>query len=63
MALRGLGGTSPPGQLGRELGWLAVASIVTGLFGPLVFWLCRRLDARFARTHRERDAALEGLQL
>ena len=33
----------------------------TGLVGPLVFGLCRRVDGRFARTQRERDAALEGL--
>ena len=35
--------------------------ISTALIGPLVWRLYRRVDAAFARTHRERDAALEGL--
>ncbi|ACY18405.1 rod shape-determining protein MreD [Haliangium ochraceum] len=40
--------------------WVALAS---GLMGPLVFRLCRALDARFARSLREREAAREGLTL
>jgi rod shape-determining protein MreD len=42
----------------RELAWITVA---TALIGPLVWRVFRRIDAAFARTHRERDAALEGL--
>jgi hypothetical protein len=61
MSLRASGGWLPPGQMGSELAWLALGSVFTALISPLVFRLCRRLDARFARTHRERDAALEGL--
>lgn len=38
-----------------------LSALLTGLCGPLVFRLCRRMDARFARTRRERDAAAEGL--
>lgn len=35
--------------------------VSTALIGPLVWRMYRRVDAAFARTHRERDAALEGL--
>jgi hypothetical protein len=61
MTLRASGGGLPSGGTGGEIGWLLLGSTFTALVGPLVFRLCRRLDARFARTHRERDAALEGL--
>jgi rod shape-determining protein MreD len=40
---------------------LALVAIGTAAIGPLVFRLHRRIDAAFARTHRERDQALEGL--
>lgn len=50
-----------PAGLGAELGTLALSALVTGLVGPLVFRIHRRVDARTARTQRERDAALEGL--
>lgn len=59
MALRaylGLGG----GGFGSELWLLLGSSILTSLTGPLVLRLCRIVDARFARTYRERDATLEG---
>lgn len=46
-----------------ELWMLVSSALVTGLVGPLVFSLCRRVDARFARTHRERDATLGGISL
>jgi cell shape-determining protein MreD len=36
-------------------------SVATALVGPLVLRLLRRIDAAFARTHRERDQALEGI--
>jgi hypothetical protein len=46
---------------GTEL-WSAVrTAFVTGLCGVLLLRLYRRVDAAFARTHRERDHALEGL--
>jgi rod shape-determining protein MreD len=48
------------GALGSELWTLFLSVLATGLVGPLVFGLCRRVDGRFARTQRERDAALEG---
>jgi hypothetical protein len=40
---------------------LVLVAIGTAAIGPLVFRLHRRIDAAFARTHRERDQALEGL--
>ncbi len=49
------------------LGWgdsmlvLAQGALVTGLFGPLVFRVCRYVDSRFARTRREREAAASGI--
>jgi len=46
---------------GREAGILFACALLTGLVGPLVFRLCRAIDARFARTARERDAALGGI--
>lgn len=49
------------GPLGAELVVLALSALFTGAAGPLFFNLARRVDARFARTRRERDAALEGL--
>lgn len=36
-------------------------ALPTAVVGPLLLRLLRRIDAAFARTHRERDAALEGL--
>ena len=39
----------------------ALAAIATGVIGPFVWRVFRRIDAAYARTHRERDAALEGL--
>ena len=44
-----------------ELWWLVGAGLSTALIGPPLLRLYRRIDAAFARTHRERDAALEGL--
>ncbi|MEZ4358605.1 MAG: hypothetical protein R3B48_00380 [Kofleriaceae bacterium] len=51
----------PRAGLGTELVRLFNASLATAILGPLVWRLFRRIDAAFARTHRERDAALEGL--
>jgi hypothetical protein len=51
----------PRGGLSIELQHIGVVTIATALLGPLVWRMCRRIDAAFARTHREREAALEGL--
>jgi rod shape-determining protein MreD len=45
-----------------ELRHLALAAIATAIVGPLVWRVFRRIDAAYARTHRERDAALEGIR-
>jgi rod shape-determining protein MreD len=44
-----------------ELQQMALMAFATALIGPAVWKLFRRIDAAYARTHRERDAALEGL--
>lgn len=44
-----------------EAKYIALVTVATTLVGPLVWRVFRRIDAAFARTHRERDAALEGL--
>jgi rod shape-determining protein MreD len=51
----------PRASIGTELLHLFKASLATAIVGPAVWRLFRRVDAAFARTHRERDAALEGL--
>lgn len=51
----------PVATITVELSHLALVAFATALIGPLVWRLFRRIDAAFARTHRERDAALEGL--
>jgi len=44
-----------------ELQHAALVAMATALVGPAVWKIFRRIDAAYARTHRERDAALEGL--
>jgi len=51
----------PRGALPIALQHLALVTLITAIVGPLVWRMFRRIDAAFARTHRERDAALEGL--
>lgn len=51
----------PRAALATDLQHIALVTIATALIGPLVWRVFRRIDAAFARTHRERDAALEGL--
>jgi rod shape-determining protein MreD len=51
----------PVAAISVELSHLALVVFATALIGPLVWRIFRRIDAAFARTHRERDAALEGL--
>jgi cell shape-determining protein MreD len=51
----------PSAAMWIELQHIVFVTIATAIFGPLVWRMFRRIDAAFARTHRERDAALEGL--
>lgn len=51
----------PLGEGGAELARVAGVALATGLVGAPTLRLYRRIDAGFARTHRERDAALEGV--
>jgi len=51
----------PTGSTLYELLGILTPALPTALLGPLVLRGFRRIDAAFARTHRERDAALEGL--
>lgn len=51
----------PSASLSVELGHLAQVALATAVLGPIGWRMFRRIDAAFARTHRERDAALEGL--
>jgi cell shape-determining protein MreD len=51
----------PHPTLSTELAHIAIVIVATALAGPLVWRVFRRIDAAYARTHRERDAALEGL--
>lgn len=60
MALRAWLGLLSP-SFSSEVVTALWSALLTAAAGPLVFRLCRRMDARFARTRRERDAAAEGL--
>jgi cell shape-determining protein MreD len=51
----------PVASLGLELTHAALVAMATAVCGPMIWRVFRRIDAAFARTHRERDAALEGL--
>ena len=51
----------PSAAIALELRHLAIVAVATGVIGPIVWRIFRRIDAAYARTHRERDAALEGL--
>lgn len=54
-------GIPRPASFALELKFMALTVFSTALVGPIVWRLFRRIDAAYARTHRERDAALEGL--
>ena len=60
MALRAYMGIGPGSPM-DELATLGASAALTGVAGPFVFRMCRAIDARFARTQRDRLAALEGL--
>ncbi|MBC7975445.1 MAG: hypothetical protein H7138_10715 [Myxococcales bacterium] len=51
----------PTATFAVELHHVAMVTLSTAILGPLVWRMFRRIDAAFARTHREREAALEGL--
>ncbi|HEX3761627.1 MAG TPA: rod shape-determining protein MreD [Kofleriaceae bacterium] len=51
----------PVAAFGIELRHVAEVTVATTVLGPLVWRVFRRIDAAFARTHREREAALEGI--
>ncbi len=51
----------PTAAMAVELKHLALVAVATGVVGPVVWRMFRRIDAAYARTARERDAALEGL--
>jgi rod shape-determining protein MreD len=51
----------PLARITTELWWMLTSGVATALVGPLLLRLLRRIDAAFARTYREKDAALEGL--
>lgn len=51
----------PVAGLRLEAWGLVRLAVAAALFGPAAIRLYRRIDAAFARTHRERDHALEGL--
>ena len=61
LVIRAISNISELGSASLELQHMALVAIATALAGPLVWRLYRRIDAAFARTSRERDAALEGL--
>jgi cell shape-determining protein MreD len=52
----------PRAALSTELRHLALVAIATAIVGPAVWRVFRRIDAAYARTHRDRDAALEGIR-
>lgn len=53
--------SQPTGTALSEAIAILAPALPTAVIGPLLLRLLRRIDAAFARTHRERDAALEGL--
>jgi hypothetical protein len=59
MAARASAGVSP-GPLGGELVALGGSALLSAALAVPVLRLCRLVDARFARTRRDRDAVREG---
>jgi rod shape-determining protein MreD len=51
----------PAAALSVEVAHLVQVALATAVLGPIGWRMFRRIDAAFARTQRERDAALEGL--
>jgi rod shape-determining protein MreD len=61
IAVRALYGM-PRAAMWLELRHVALVAIATAIAGPLIWKIFRRIDAAYARTHRDRDAALEGIR-
>lgn len=59
LAARVNAGTSP-GPLGDEVVALLGSALASAAVSVPLVWLCRVVDARFARTARDRDAVREG---
>ena len=53
--------SAPLAPMSTELLHAFSTGVATALIGPVILRLLRRIDAAFARTHRERDHALEGI--
>jgi rod shape-determining protein MreD len=51
----------PGAPFSIELRHVVAVTLATAILGPVVWRVFRRIDAAYARTHRERDAALEGI--
>jgi rod shape-determining protein MreD len=51
----------PSAAFSVEVIHVAQVTLATAILGPVVWKIFRRIDAAFARTHREREAALEWL--
>src|SRR5262249_49293634 len=58
-AIRAAGGVGV-GPLSRELAVALGSALLTAFLSPIVFRASRGVDARFARTQREREALREG---
>jgi rod shape-determining protein MreD len=52
----------PRAAMWLELRHVALVAIATAVVGPLIWKIFRRIDAAYARTARDRDAALEGIR-
>jgi len=61
LLIRAVSNVSKIGSVSLELQQMALVAFSTALTGPVVWRLYRRIEAAYARTHREREAALEGL--
>ncbi|HKA87871.1 MAG TPA: rod shape-determining protein MreD [Haliangiales bacterium] len=61
-AIRAAGGVGV-GPLSRELAVALGSALLTAFLSPIVFRASRGVDARFARTQREREALREGYLL
>ncbi len=61
LAIGRLAGLSDAYQLTLNVRVLLLSGFGTAVIGPVQFFIHRRIDARLARTVRERDAALEGI--
>ena len=55
-----LSADAPIGHLGSEIVTALGTAVLTAVVAPAVLRLCRFIDARFARTQREREALREG---